>query len=226
MTPRIGVVAAMPGEIAPLVKRVGARPVRHRAPVRVFESDEFVIACAGIGKVRAILACEAVAEHGVRILVSAGWVGALRPEFRAAQVVAPGRILDEATGERFLSTQADGPLLLTAATVLGKVEKARAAENFHADLVDMEAAHVARFARGKNLPFACIRSVSDAADDDLPDMQRFIRNGDFHIAAFIRYVAIRPQWWGAVTRMAKHSSAAAQAMAEEIARFDLTRSAS
>ncbi|MBV9670425.1 MAG: hypothetical protein JOZ43_05665, partial [Acidobacteriales bacterium] len=62
MSERVGVVAALHGEVAPLIRRAGVTCVVKSGPLRVWESERFVVAYAGMGKARALLACEAVAR--------------------------------------------------------------------------------------------------------------------------------------------------------------------
>ena len=57
----------------------------------------------------------------------------------------------------------------------------------------MEAATVARLAKARGLPFRTLRAISDAVDDNLPDLSRFTdERGGFPSASFAVYVALHP----------------------------------
>ena len=63
--------------------------------------------------------------------------------------------------------------LATSPTVADEPEKRRLASTYNAALVDMEAAAIARLAAMRGIPFYCIKGVSDALADHLPDFNRF-----------------------------------------------------
>jgi adenosylhomocysteine nucleosidase len=215
---RIGIVAAMPGEVAPLARAAGLKQVA-KGCVTVLESDQYVVAFAGMGRERALDACRAVSERGpVSQLISYGWVGALRSGLPAMSVWRPALVIDAETGERFTVSDAqDGPTLVTVSRIAGAAAKEALLRQWQADLVDMEAAHVARFAREHGIPFGCLRAVSDAHDAKLPDMNAFnTADGQFQIARFVRWLALRPWWWPAVVRMGKHASASARTLSLEV----------
>lgn len=91
------------------------------------------------------------------------------------------------------------------------------AEQWQADLVDMEAAEVAGLASVHDLPFRALKVVSDEVDDVLPDLNRFVDDrGQFREAAFAGYIAVRPWRAAAVIRMGRHTAQASQAMAKEL----------
>ena len=55
-----------------------------------------------------------------------------------------------------------------------EAEKRRLASTYNADLVDMEAAAIARLAGMRSIPFYCFKGVSDGFNAKLPDFNRFI----------------------------------------------------
>jgi nucleoside phosphorylase len=211
---RIAIVAAMPGELAPFVRAAGLSRVQS-SNVSVFESDQFVVAHAGMGGARAVASCNAVLSRGpVRLLVSAGWVGALNETRLSQSLQRPRVVIDEATGEQFPTNLSDGPVLVTVARVADQRVKAQLQQRWHADLVDMEAAHVARVAFEQRIPFACVRAVSDAHDAVLPDFNLFnTEEGQLDFSKLLLWIAVRPWWWPALTRMGLNSAGAARALA-------------
>jgi adenosylhomocysteine nucleosidase len=107
--------------------------------------------------------------------------------------------------------------LVTSPKVADEVEKRRLAATYGAELVDMEAAGVARLAAMRGIPFYCIKGVSDGFHDQLPDFNRFISDeGQFRLARFILFVLIRPWHWSALMRMGENSKKAALGIRESL----------
>ena len=217
---RTGIIAAMPGELKPLVRgwqaesRNGVHIWRRR-----FEGGEWVAACSGAGVNAATRAFAEVERDGpVDILVSTGWAGALSEEFAPGHAYSVSKVVEVRTGERF-STAAgpNGSLLVTSPKVAGELEKKRLVSTYGAGLVDMEASAIARLARMRNIPFYCVKGISDGYKEQLPDFNRFILpDGGFRLAGFILFALIRPWYWPALVRMGENSKRAAQSIAESL----------
>jgi adenosylhomocysteine nucleosidase len=214
---RIAIIAAMPGELAPFVRAANLTRVSS-GNVHVFESDHFVAAHAGIGRARALESCgAAVARGSVRTIVSAGWVGALNAHADARTVQRPRAVINASTGEQFPTSASEGPVLVTVSRVADHVQKRELQQRWHADLVDMEAAHVARFTRQQGITFDCIRAVSDAHDAKLPDFNLFnTPEGQLSISKLLLWIAVRPWWWRSLAQMGRNSSAAARTLADAL----------
>jgi adenosylhomocysteine nucleosidase len=214
---RIAIIAAMPGELKPLVR--GWHHERHDG-VHLWRNQsadlDCIAACAGAGIAAATRAFAEAEKHGpIDAVISVGWVGALRPDLVSSQVYPVSSVLDARTGERFFATNAPAEcLLVTAAQVVNAAEKQRLATAYKAHLVDMEAAAVARLAQMRAIPFYCIKGISDGYTDQLPDFNRFISpNGQFRAAPFILFALLRPWHWRALARMGENSSKAARGIA-------------
>jgi len=189
------------------------------ANVRVFGFERVVVAYAGMGAARVQIACEAaIARGAVDKFVSVGFCGALNARAAAGTLHIPAAVIDSRSGQRISTSDPRGQgTLMTVERVLGELEKKNVASGSAADWVDMEAAHVARFANDHHAGFTCFKAVSDAFDDELPDLNRFsTADGQFETARFLRWVAVRPWWWRAVGRMGRHSARAAQALADAL----------
>ncbi|HVW22394.1 MAG TPA: hypothetical protein VHC86_14365 [Opitutaceae bacterium] len=214
---RIALIAALPGELRPLVgggkaeSRGGARLWRRAAG----SGCELVAACAGMGPAGAARAFAAAAQTGPFDLVaSVGWAGSLRPDFAPGRVCRLAGVVEAATGERFPTDQG-GPdgWAVTVAAVAGREEKRRLAAAFGADVVEMEAAEVARQARRAGVPFRCLKAVSDGWDEDLPDFGKFIdAGGRIRPGPFAAHVLARPWRWPALARLGRRSARAARAL--------------
>src|ERR1700760_3598343 len=77
---RVGIIAAMPGELKPLVQGWTSLPLPHgeNAWQGTVEGSECIAVCAGMGRAAAERACAiAMREAPLNTLVSMGWAGAL-----------------------------------------------------------------------------------------------------------------------------------------------------
>jgi adenosylhomocysteine nucleosidase len=223
---RVTIIAAMAGELKPLVRgwrherRNGVKLWRWR-----FDEGEWVAACSGAGVEAATRAFAEVERAGaVDVAISTGWAGALSDEFAAGKAYGVSGVIDARTGERFPvaawpegELQAAEPWLVTSPKVADTAEKRRLAAAYGAGLVDMEAAGVARLAAMRGIPFYCVKGVSDGVRDQLPDFNRFISaNGRFQLGRFIAFSIQRPWHWSALVRMGENSRMAAQGIRESL----------
>jgi adenosylhomocysteine nucleosidase len=222
--PRPVFIAALTREIATLVAQRGWRADRTHLDrkIHLFEHEDAIIACAGMGGRRATLAIEASLTLGAASeLVSVGWAGASNPCICIGDVIHADIVIDAQTGERFSSaSHAPGrepQILVTVAAPAGTREKERLGLTYGASVVDMEAAAVARIARARELPFYAIKAISDGATFALPDMARFTTaDGQFREAAFALHLALHPRLWKSVAKLAKGSTLAAQRLRPQI----------
>src|SRR5690242_14422692 len=112
--PRIGIIAALPREIAPLV-RGWQRPCNDR--VELWVSGEAVAASAGMGAECVTRAAEAAVNMGATALLSVGYAGGLTEAAQTASIWVPGIVIDAATGERFAVGIGRGTLVSVGAVV-------------------------------------------------------------------------------------------------------------
>ncbi len=220
---RVAVVAAMAGELKPLVQgwqhesRNGVDLWRWR-----HDEGEWVAACAGAGVAAATRAIAEIEKDGaVSFFISTGWAGALRAEFKPGRVYNVSGVIDARTGERYrVAAGTEGRWLVTSPAVAGEAEKRRLASTYNADLVDMEAAGVARLAGMRGVPLYCIKGISDGFTDKLPDFNRFLSpNGQFRLAKFVLFALLRPWHWSALARMNENSRKASQGIAVSLLDF-------
>ena len=220
---RVAIIAAMPGELMPLVH---GWPHSSRNGVHFWakrnEEEEWIAACAGAGQAAATRAFAAIEDGGpIDLVFSLGWVGALREDVRAGTAHNLAGVIDSKTGERFSCDAGAGDLwLVTSPRVVDEPEKRRLGLTYSAAVVDMEAAALARLAFMRGLPFYCIKGVSDAIGERLPDLNRFLdAEGHFRLAAFILFAALRPWYWPALIRMGENSRKAAQNITRLLVEF-------
>jgi adenosylhomocysteine nucleosidase len=212
---KIAIVAAIPGELKPLVKGWQQRGSVYAGSIG--ETECLAIA-GGMGIKAAAHACEQVlAEGPVDALLSVGWSGALTCGVKPPSAFAIAEVIDSVTGESYRAGSADGYRLLTLDHVARYEEKRKLAEHYRTPLVDMEAAEVARQALARNIPFYCFKAISDAYTDKLPDFNRFMDEQEqLRMSAFVAYALLRPQYWGALKRLGENSRQAASNLARVI----------
>jgi adenosylhomocysteine nucleosidase len=211
---RVALIAAVPGELAPIVRDW---PARAADGVSLWESRsggvEWIAACAGMGREAAGRALAAAAQRGrIHLVISIGWAGALDGSCAPGRAYRARGVIDAETGARYGGGEpAAGVWVVTSGQVAGSAEKRRLAERFGAALVDMEAAAVAAWAQSRGVPFAAVKGVSDGAGEALPDLAAFIDpHGRFQLRRFIRHAALRPRLWPVLLRLGRNSRRAAR----------------
>jgi adenosylhomocysteine nucleosidase len=222
---RVGIIAALPGELKPLVRgweasfaRDGTHKWVHRENASVW-----IAVCSGMGADAARRAfAEAEADGPLDMVLSVGWAGGLIPELQPGEARTMSHIVDAQTGEQFALTDGKGRLtLVTAARVADEAEKRRLRQTYSgAVMVDMEAATVARMAQMRKIPIGCIKGVSDNSTALLPDLNRFLsQHGQLRLFPFVMHILLRPKYWRPVAQLGRNSARAAQAICGIILKF-------
>jgi adenosylhomocysteine nucleosidase len=222
---KVGIIAALPGELKPLVRGWCGGTAKNGVQkwARNAGADTWIAVCAGMGAdaVRRAFAT-AEADGPLDLVLSVGWAGALVPELRPGDARVLSVVIDAQTGERFQSTASEVELtLVTTARVADATEKVRLRETYRgAAMVDMEAATVARMAQMRGISVGCIKGVSDDLSVDLPDLNRFLSaRGQIRMIPFLACLASRPRYWRSVAELGRNSSKAAQAIRDLVLEF-------
>jgi adenosylhomocysteine nucleosidase len=210
---RIGIIAALPGELTPLV-RGWAKTGKDNWTGTIGEHSCMAVA-GGMGAASANRAVDRVrAEFDPDVLVSYGWAGALTCGLKPGMACSISEVVDSQSGKRFETGDPAGARLLTLNYVARGKEKRKMAERYQSPLADMEAAAVARMAQQQKLGFYAFKAVSDGYEDTMPDFGRFISwEGQLQMGKFLSYVAIRPWYWASLLKLATQSKTAAVALA-------------
>ncbi len=174
----------------------------------------------------------------MQFCISSGLAGALKPDYRIAQVLA-ARVV---AAERAPAGVFGGVLECSAALVSFAQEcGAIVADRFYsaeraiatadekrrlgstADAVEMESFQVLLKARTHGIPAVAIRSISDAVDEDLPlDMNELFTNrGEVSFSRVLGQVALHPQSLPGLIRLGQKSKRAAESLAEFLDRYVL-----
>jgi adenosylhomocysteine nucleosidase len=222
---RIAIIAALPGELKPLVRdwdRVSSPTRGISIWLKTSGADEYIAVSGGMGT-SAALRSFAAAEHvgTFDMVLSVGWAGALDDAMKPEHCYIASEVIDALTGERFSLTDGNRQLrLVTTPRVADKVEKNRLRNSYDAALVDMESSAIARLAQIRGIPVYCFKAVSDGHDAKLPDINPFIdEHGQLKMLPFLGHVALRPRYWGSLIQLGKTSSVAAKALAVTINKF-------
>ena len=215
--PKFAIVAALDRELHPLVK---SWPSTQHDACTFHESPYAVAVCGGIGVESARRAAEAViAKYSPDLLISAGVAGALVPDLKVGATIFPATVIDSQDASRHQTAIQTSPvgntavgrtILITYPEVATVAQKQQLAKSYGAHAVDMEAAAVARAAQSHNLPFIAVKAISDDVNFEIPEMSRFIRNGQFNTPRFLFHIAVRPWLWLRVIRMARNTQIASE----------------
>ena len=190
----VGLVAALPEELAGVRKRLAAvRRTRSRGFRFVqgtLRGVPIVAVCTGEGCAPAAEGTRALLDgFSVRGLVVLGLGGGLSPALEVGSLLAARQVLDDdgpapapdgGWSERLTRRTGAGPAtVFTARSALSTAaSKCAAWSGLGADgpaLVDLETAAVAAVAQSRGVPYVALRAVSDAAEESLPvSFERFV----------------------------------------------------
>lgn len=152
---------------------------------------------SGVGRQKAAHAAAAVIEaYRPKLVISAGFGGALRDDLRRNDIVVAKSVIQE-NGEELLLESADdlrwprcfvGRMLTVDRVVRTVQEKRQLRSATEADLVEMETAAVVEICQRLGTPVAAIRVVIDTADEELPP----------HLETIVRQQSKARQWGAAM----------------------------
>jgi adenosylhomocysteine nucleosidase len=151
----------------------------------------------------------------VERILSVGFCGALDPALRIGDIVVSGEV-PKGVGASFVR----GDVISVDRVAVTAREKGDLRAATGAAVVEMESSAVARKAREWDVPFGCVRVVSDAAGEDLPlDFNRY-RDADgrferarIALAALGRPFTVLP----GLVRLDRHCRRAAEQLGEFLA---------
>jgi adenosylhomocysteine nucleosidase len=218
---KVGMVAALEREIRLLVKdwRRVEREYDGRR-FKFFENGQAVLVCGGIGADPARRAAEAViALYGPGLVLSVGFAGGLDPALKVGDIFYPSRVVDVCDGSS-VETGAGRGVLVSVAGIADVEQKAKLAQSYGAQAVDMEAAAVARGAQARGIRFMAVKAISDESNFVMPPMGRFVTgDGQFRTWRFMGFAVMRPWHWPQVVQLARDGSRASAALCAELERY-------
>jgi len=161
------------------------------------EGHSVLLAISGVGADAAIRASALLCRHGARMLISAGFCGALVPGLQVGQVITE-RI-------RSVQTPARTP-----------EERRRLTERANAIAVDMETQAIVEEGTRRGVPIRVLRVVSDAFEDDLTPL--FGKIGGFS-SWTIGLRLLSPAAWPLALHLYRNSNLARERLADELPTF-------
>jgi adenosylhomocysteine nucleosidase len=220
MTYRIGIIAALSGELKPLVsdwaQQADGAFLTQRGNVAA------IAVAKGIGAARAEQAVSIADTYGrLDALVSIGWAGGASCGVQPGTAYQVGEVIDAVSGDRYVTSAATSPIkLATLDHVAGRDEKRRIAENYGVSLVDMESAAVGRAAEIRRIPFHCWKAVTDIASEDLPDFNYFLdQEKQLRTRQVAAYALTHPRYVAPLLRMGRNSKSGADALGQTLRRW-------
>jgi adenosylhomocysteine nucleosidase len=170
---------------------------------------------------RAIRAAD-LSSSKLEAIVSVGFCGALRPELQPSQIVVGMEVLDPRAGTRYpcLAIESScehqtGVIASQDRVITDREEKAELSAS-GAAAVDMESFAVAEAANRAGVPFFCVKSVSDLANETFRIDFNQMRTQEGRIARgkIVLYVLTHPWMLGELFRLRRRSQDAARALGD------------
>lgn len=191
MTPVV-FIAADPRECVEWIKHwddVKAVPLPvHWARAGMWKGRRVMAVVNGAGPDRAYAAAMAAANvlADVGAFCSIGFCGALDEALRVGDVVQVSEVRSDDALVRTAGPK-DGYLVASVNHIVATAKEKRTLRNAGASVVEMESAGVARAAAELNIPFYCIRAVSDTAQEDfVNDFEAaLLPDGRFSVAKLV-----------------------------------------
>ncbi|HZS53391.1 MAG TPA: hypothetical protein VFA65_03235 [Bryobacteraceae bacterium] len=197
----------------------------------IWESRRVMLAANGAGPKLAVRAVETairavtsaeLSSSRLEAVVSTGLCGALDPNLNENEIVVATEILDSAANERYACAPVIADSKFTPGLVVTQdriansaAEKAQLALT-GAIAVDMEAAAVAAHSKRARLPFACIKVVSDRANEsfDLDLNQMRARDGRIARGKIGIYALTHPSKIVGLMKLRSRATGAAKVLGE------------
>ncbi len=179
-----------------------------------------VLVANGPGPKLAASAVEVAREHEeLTGLLSTGYCGALDPALRVGDIFIAACVLPSAACVQSLAStrgSARTGKLLSVDRVASTAAEKSELRKTGADAIEMEAAGVAQKAMEYNLPFYCVRVVTDTAHENLPLDFNLMRNSAGRFSR-MKILAAGVRALPGLIELNKRSKAAAQALGDFLA---------
>ena len=221
---RVGLLAPMTHELAPLVTMLGLEP-RSDDPYTLHDATvgdvEFVATMTGIGMRAGADATHRLLDDGpIDYVIVVGIAGGIEPGQEIGDVLVPEAVLHSGTGATY------APVVLGDHTARGKI---RCGDDFLTDpdvyaellrqgfvALDMETAAVAAVCEARGVQWTAFRSISDRPSDGLVDSEVWEMtqiDGSADEDALTRYLQDNPDAAARLAQMAADMEIAVHAAA-------------
>jgi nucleoside phosphorylase len=212
----------------PIQKRFPAAP--HRAFLCGKPDQPILVLETGVGLKRMEEALTWVFSQPQlpKLIISAGFSGALRDGINIADIIVATEVVDENGGFWPTSWPGEvsghecqrGKLLTVSRAISEPGEKMALGRKHDALAVDMETAVVARMCSQRGIAFGCVRAISDDVHTPLcADLDHVIVNGQVSLWRLMTRLVRRPWFAAELWRLARHTRLAADNLAVALARL-------
>jgi adenosylhomocysteine nucleosidase len=216
MKPKVHYVRHEVGTLVCFALEEEAGPFRRLAA----RMPDVTVLITGIGAKNAETAVRRfLSEHLTKRVFTCGFAGGLNPELQAGDVVYmtgyPALEEKLVEADATLATYISVPHIVTTVA-----EKKQLRVKTGADVVEMESEVILAVCREKKIPCAMVRAISDTANEDLPlDFNQLSKpDMSLHYGKLARAVARSPLKIGALVRLHRKTSYAAQQLANVLAK--------
>jgi adenosylhomocysteine nucleosidase len=235
---RIGLIAAMPEEVIPLLKKIGVFRKETAGKQSFFSFSNggrnTCLVMSGMGPANAASATRLLIDRcHPEIILNFGFAGALSHELNIGDIVVANRILfihDRLFSEQHglsaelvekYETEANHAAFVTTGKVTAKKElAARLPKGIAKAVVEMETAAVAQVSHRDKIPLVAVRAISDVFDDELGFTLDEFCDSELNLKKWrvLMTVAKKPWIIPQLTRLSRNSRIAANALAEAVSR--------
>jgi len=225
MTAPLLFIAAEPRECAPWVRHwdeshTPALPV-YWVRAGKWKGREVMAIANGAGAERARAAICAVPD--TLMICSIGFCGAVDDSLSIGDVFLPAEVRN--CTRTWAPVSPNGPaaksgILISIDRIAQNVLEKRNLRDIGASVVEMEAAAVARASEERNVPFYCIRAVSDLAYEDFAnDFNKYLMpNGRFNVPGLIAGAFASPvRRFSELIRLARRTALASEKLGDFLA---------
>ena len=218
---RAAIITALEREVKSIVKSWHTTEREHEGHTwRIYNRGDVWLVSGGIGAEAGRRAAEAmVTLCQPDVLISLGFAGALEPDLKVGDLFVP-RYARDVRDNSLADTESGSGTLVSLNFIASAEQKAKLRQAYAAQAVDMEAAAVAHVAQAHGLRFMAVKAISDDKNFDMPDLNHFVRNGEFSAARFVVHFVFRPWLWPQVMRLAKNSAQAAKTLSSWLNQYN------
>jgi adenosylhomocysteine nucleosidase len=194
-------------------------------------ANEVTVLLTGMGSENARNAMGSICLERPDVFISTGLAGALDGGLHPGDIVAARTSV---VMERDLRTESEAGLLdlaaqagarvvnvfLTSETIVATANEKQSL-SFSGSVVEMESTYVLGEAARRQVPGVAVRSISDAAEEDLPvDFQRIADSrGHVIIGGLLKELALHPHRLPLLVRFGQQSRASSKALADFLDRY-------
>jgi adenosylhomocysteine nucleosidase len=218
------VLAAMPRELRPLVRKLRLRPSSIDG-LRAWRRSDLVAVAVGVGPARAGAGAARVFDVvRARRVVITGVAGGLDPSLKVGDLVRPATVVDVGSGSVHTpgAPDARAGMLATVDRVFlsdrgSGVASSPAQLPEGATAVDMETAAIAAVCEANGIPWDVVRAVSDVAGTLTPEVAALLRpDGRADLVAAARVVLHDPRALGRMVRLGLDTERATRAASRAV----------